>query len=55
MGVYGSPEVERHGHFWNLLHSLRPVNGAMWSMVGDFNEILSHSEKRENGKTTKGL
>lgn len=30
---------------WDLLESLRLIDNQLWSVIGDFNEILSQREK----------
>lgn len=44
--VYGFPERDRRHLTWDLLRSLRSNSILPWLVAGDFNEILSLSEKR---------
>ncbi|KAL7099646.1 hypothetical protein ACP275_09G098200 [Erythranthe tilingii] len=32
--------------FWNLLHSIHDVTDGPWLLMGDFNSVLSQSEKK---------
>lgn len=43
---YGFPERSRRYQSWDLLRSIRPKSNLPWLVAGDFNEILSLSEKR---------
>ncbi|XP_042964510.1 uncharacterized protein LOC122298707 [Carya illinoinensis] len=44
-GFYGEPEVNKREEAWRLLTSLKPEENLGWCVIGDFNEILSQSEK----------
>jgi endonuclease/exonuclease/phosphatase family metal-dependent hydrolase len=44
-GFYGNPEVTRRSESWSLLRFLSSMDPAPWLCVGDFNEIVSLSEK----------
>ncbi|KAL0320136.1 UNVERIFIED_CONTAM: hypothetical protein Sradi_5275100 [Sesamum radiatum] len=44
-GVYGQPEAARRAETWNLLRFLSRASVRPWLYAGDFNEILSQSEK----------
>ncbi|XP_055959787.1 uncharacterized protein LOC130014852 [Mercurialis annua] len=45
-GFYGYPERWRRRDSWNLIHNLSQENSAPWCVIGDFNDLLSHEEKR---------
>ncbi|KAK1554997.1 hypothetical protein Q3G72_020206 [Acer saccharum] len=45
-GFYGNPCPSHRGESWNLLRRLRAVDDLPWVCGGDFNELLSVSEKR---------
>ncbi|XP_042944640.1 uncharacterized protein LOC122278525 [Carya illinoinensis] len=42
---YGHPKTSKRKSTWNILSSLKPVNNQGWCVIGDFNEIVSQSEK----------
>ncbi|KAG8503146.1 hypothetical protein CXB51_000967 [Gossypium anomalum] len=44
--VYGSPNSQKRKHFWEALQSSIPLNGSPWVAIGDFNAILTSSEKK---------
>lgn len=44
-GFYGHPETGQRHRSWDLLRSLFRPTSASWVVMGDFNEILSSSEK----------
>ena len=44
-GFYGNPDVQERHHSWQLLRRLKPIGEVPWLVAGDFNEILSISEK----------
>ncbi|KAF7837676.1 hypothetical protein G2W53_006158 [Senna tora] len=43
--VYGNPNFQQHKRLWNQISRLYHPRNAPWCCVGDFNEILSQSEK----------
>ena len=45
MGFYGHPEPAQRHYAWTLLRRLRGMSSFPWMIVGDFNQILSVSEK----------
>ena len=45
MGFYGSPTVEGKSTAWSILRTLRTHHSLPWLCAGDFNELLSSSEK----------
>ncbi|XP_031111882.1 uncharacterized protein LOC116015853 [Ipomoea triloba] len=45
-GFYGYPERSRRHQSWDLLRTLSSVSNLPWMVVGDFNDIACHSEKR---------
>ncbi|XP_042969115.1 uncharacterized protein LOC122301804 [Carya illinoinensis] len=44
-GFYGHPEVSKRSAVWSLLSSLKPAKEQGWCVIGDFNEIITQSEK----------
>jgi hypothetical protein len=44
-GFYGSPTVEGKSAAWSILRTLRTHHNLPWLCAGDFNELLSNSEK----------
>ncbi|KAK3199013.1 hypothetical protein Dsin_022428 [Dipteronia sinensis] len=44
-GFYGNPEPDQLHHVWTLLRRLNGLSKLPWLCFGDFNEILSESEK----------
>jgi hypothetical protein len=48
-GFYGQPDVARRRETWSLLKILAQFNPLPWVCVGDFNEILTPSEKWGGG------
>ncbi|XP_073278702.1 uncharacterized protein [Primulina huaijiensis] len=45
-GFYGFPETTRRRQSWSLIRNLAATSTLPWCMIGDFNDILSHAEKR---------
>lgn len=43
--VYGNPTFAAIRSQWTRLANLKPPNDGDWCYVGDFNEMLNHSEK----------
>ncbi|KAF7807038.1 uncharacterized protein G2W53_039199 [Senna tora] len=44
-GVYGHPDFQARRFLWDKISILRRDSSAPWCCAGDFNELLSHSEK----------
>ncbi|KAK2661449.1 hypothetical protein Ddye_000023 [Dipteronia dyeriana] len=44
-GFYGNPESSQRVHAWSLIRRLKGMSNLPWLCLGDFNEILSGSEK----------
>ncbi|KAL1104839.1 hypothetical protein V6Z11_D04G094200 [Gossypium hirsutum] len=44
--VYGSPNYSKRRFLWEALHRTIPVDGSPWMAIGDFNTILSPTERR---------
>jgi hypothetical protein len=44
-GIYGEPSADRKQLTWNYIRELHAMVDLPWVMLGDFNEILSNSEK----------
>jgi hypothetical protein len=38
--VYGEPRTHARGEMWELLKRLKPLYGAPWMLIGDFNEAM---------------
>ncbi|KAK6140574.1 hypothetical protein DH2020_025681 [Rehmannia glutinosa] len=47
-GYYGFPERGRRRQSWNFLRHLANQSTLPWCCIGDFNDLLSSSEKRGN-------
>lgn len=45
-GIYGQSEATRRHETWALIKSIMVPQDKAWLLVGDFNEILSNSEKK---------
>lgn len=45
-GFYGLPDRGQRRQSWDMLRSLSMQSTLPWCIVGDFNDILSHDEKR---------
>ena len=48
--VYGDPVVEYRERVWERLMRISLQRSGAWLMVGDFNELTSHSEKKGGRK-----
>jgi hypothetical protein len=44
-GLYGHPEVNKRHETWSLLKKLARLDPLPWLCVGDFNEVLTQTEK----------
>ena len=44
-GFYGQLDTNKREETWSILESLGRTNQLPWLCIGDYNEILSHSEK----------
>lgn len=44
-GIYGCPMACRRTKTWKLLRDLHGISSLPWLCIGDFDEILSNSEK----------
>ncbi|XP_061998863.1 uncharacterized protein LOC133716149 [Rosa rugosa] len=44
-GLYGKPKVEERYRMWNLLRQLSLQGNFPWVVGGDYNEIISNSDK----------
>jgi hypothetical protein len=38
--VYREPRTQDRGEMWELLKRLKPLSGAPWMIIGDFNEAM---------------
>ncbi|XP_019163496.1 PREDICTED: uncharacterized protein LOC109159839 [Ipomoea nil] len=45
-GFYGEPDRANRHVMWDLLRQLKDDSPLPWAVVGDFNDIACHSEKR---------
>ncbi|KAG7563477.1 Zinc knuckle CX2CX4HX4C [Arabidopsis suecica] len=43
--IYGPPQKENRGAFWDQLGALGESRDSAWVLTGDFNDILDNSEK----------
>lgn len=43
--IYGIPQQEHRGEFWEELSILGQGRDSAWALTGDFNDILNNSEK----------
>ena len=48
-GFYRAPETSRRDELWALLKVIRDTSTVPWLVIGDFNEIVSVSEKEGGG------
>jgi endonuclease/exonuclease/phosphatase family metal-dependent hydrolase len=55
MGFYGQLEPHKRKEAWSLLKYLRTFEPSPWVCAGDFNEILSNSEKCGGRGRARGL
>lgn len=46
IGVYGEPNSQNHTKFWSLIRRLKKPSNEPWICLGDFNQILSPSERQ---------
>lgn len=53
-GFYGDPGTSRRMKTWNLLRNIDP-HPFPWLVMGDFNEILYHSEKAGDRQRNENL
>ncbi|KAI9083317.1 hypothetical protein K1719_034683 [Acacia pycnantha] len=44
--VYGPVELSQEGIWWIDLRELKHEDGIQWAIVGDFNDLLYHSDKK---------
>lgn len=52
-GFYGHPDIAKRHEAWELLKVLGNLSPAPWLCIGDFNEIVSLSEKwGSNGRSS---
>ncbi|XP_050238293.1 uncharacterized protein LOC126687780 [Mercurialis annua] len=52
---YGCPERNRRRDSWKIIQDLSLVNSLPWCIIGDFNDILSHDEKRGGARQPSWL
>lgn len=45
-GFYGDPKASKQTLSWQLLRDLQPFNSIPWLVIGDFNKVLFHEEKK---------
>lgn len=45
-GVYGEPDRNKREETWNLLRRLSNINTLPWCLIGDFNNVVSQSDKQ---------
>ena len=44
-GFYEHPDVNKRPEAWNLLQYLARLTPEPWICIGDFNEVITQSEK----------
>lgn len=42
--MYEEPDTGKHHVMWDLHFELKPCDSILWLVIGDFNEILFHTE-----------
>ena len=52
IGFYGYPERSRSVESWELLKDLSQHSNLPWCIAGDFNDLASSDEKREDAPKT---
>lgn len=52
---YGELETSHRHRTWEFLKSIKPSLSIPWWVIGDFNEILNHSEKEGGRKRNENL
>ncbi|KAL0408316.1 UNVERIFIED_CONTAM: hypothetical protein Sradi_1766000 [Sesamum radiatum] len=50
-GFYGAPDASQRSISWNLLRHLSTISNLPWLCTGDFNAILSDTEKESANPT----
>ncbi|XP_074352059.1 uncharacterized protein LOC141691220 [Apium graveolens] len=48
-GYYGFPEIERRVDSWQMIRDLAGASSLPWCIIGDFNDLMSMTEK-EGGR-----
>ncbi|XP_059450845.1 uncharacterized protein LOC132181612 [Corylus avellana] len=54
-GFYGHPEASKRNEVWDLLKYLAQICPKPWMCIGDFNEVMTMSEKRGANVRPRGL
>lgn len=49
IGFYGQPNTNKRRESWELMAALKPDDQTSWSVVGDFNEIVTNDLKKGVG------
>jgi hypothetical protein len=52
-GFYGHLNVNKRFEAWELLRFLTNLSSEPWLCLGDFNEVITSSEKWEGGAKSK--
>ena len=45
--IYASPKFEEMKALWENLYTVASLHSLLWSIIGDFNDVLTDSEKSE--------
>ncbi|XP_062088747.1 uncharacterized protein LOC133795307 [Humulus lupulus] len=45
-GIYGEPNRSLRNRTWELIRTLQMQRDSPWCLIGDFNNIISHEDKR---------
>lgn len=46
-GLYGEPDLAKRRETWQLIRNLSATTDLPWCLIGDMNNVLSKTDKRE--------